>query len=519
MKKSVVLLSALLCAILLLSACAPAAVPAASLLGTSTYEETPTLTSKSSISSLDDHSLFNYDSYYGNHSYGELAFFRSDDDEIRIYNVETANVILTVDYDEYVSASCFTCYENTFVILNTKKQSKNGNTEYSCTLYSAQGNSVATEKGQYGKDSVTTSMDMFQFASKIYRVSDKGEATFVCDTIAVGSLPSFDCKTLSSYYRTGSSSITIYDHSLNKTFYWEVPVDTYNTIINPLAGGKILVQYLLVLPFDAKSYDVTYSGSKFELVTLLIDTVTGKEKKLNLNYLVDYVDPSDVDYGSDYSFPNGVQNIAYLMPIKDKRIVEAETEYMIVDLSSDGKIISTLYSDLEGITSEPYYIANDRLIYSTANGDRFLIDASGNQIGKFNGYNNISNRNEKYFTIGGKIYDYSLKMVYDCEANNSTIYYTLAHGYILQDKNGDYELFTNGSTQSIDGSVSVLSKQLYTVYDKLESKYTLYNDLGREIMNGDRNDYFNFITSSGDYALISVYDYSAGETVFYSIKK
>ena len=533
MKKTAILICALLTAVMLFSSCSLLTkeyTTASMFDATNPPEIASSLTGKSTVSALSGFVPFSapYDYYNSRTSYNELLFFKNSDGDVKIYNVDKNEVILTIDYKEFVSLDCFDCFGVSFAMVVTKERNKDNSYEYTTTLYSSNGDKVASADGQYDSDDKKTGFDLFQFNSKIYRTDRDGKCTEVCDTIVNGNL-SFDAKTVKTdkyYYAIGSSSVTVYDLSLNKLFFWQCPYDTYDCSINPLNGGKFLIQYILLLPDDAAKYDIIYeeddSAKKAELVSIILDSATGKEKKVSLDYAVYYTATADQILEEDPgdNLPDGVETVAYIMPIENKRIVVDQSKFQFVAMDANGKVAGKLYSDLEGNVGMPSVIANNRAVYKNASGDRFLIDFDGRVISKFNGFSSVSYDNmvQSYFVLNDKIYDYNLKEVLDLKSKGYTITNTLLDGYMLKDAEGECYIFADGSEKSIEKANTRLNEFLYTTYDSIECTYTLYNDQGKSIMTGDRNDYFELVGYWSEGSLIRVYDYSSSEYIYYYIK-
>ena len=532
MKKTAILICALLTVVMLFSSCSLLTkeyTTATMFDATNPPENASSLTSKSTVSALSGCEKYSapYGSYYSRSSYNELFFFKNKDGDVKIYNVDENEVILTIDYKEFVSLDCFECFGVSFVMVVTKEKNKDNNYEYTTTLYSSSGDKVASADGQYDSDDKETGFDLFQFNGTIYRTDRDGKCTKVCDTIVNGNL-SFDYKTIKTdkyYYAIGDSSVTVYDHALNKLFNWQCPYETYDCSINALNGGKFLIQYILLLPDDATKYDIIYeeddSAKKAELVSLIVDSATGKEKKINLDYAVYYTATADqiLEEDVDDNLPDGVDTVAYIIPIENKRIVVDLNKYQFVAIDANGKVCGKLYSDLEGNIGMPSVIADNRAVYRNASGDFFLIDFDGRVISKFNGYVNASYSYmvQSYFVLNNKIYDYTLKEVLDLKSKGYTIIGTLLDGYMLENEEGECYIFANGSAQSIE-KAKHLNEFLYTTYDSVERTYTLYNDQGKSIMTGDKNDSFDLVGYWSEGSLIRIYDFSSSEYIYYYIK-
>ena len=509
MKKHILVICLLLSVVLSFSSCKGKGYDFAEVSDAFAYEaEYEILTSKEKVDDLNKLSVYSK-SFYSNSNFNELVLMVDrtadrDEAELSVYNLLDNRIVLTVSLEKFYSHSFFECGGKTFVMITTRTEVKlTDEYIYSTSLYNASGTKLLTKNAEYDKDDVQIACDLLQFGGKIYRVGEDAALTLVCDAALYGNLStlSLDCKTSDYYYAAKSESVSVYDHNLDRVYFWELSYDADLCLINPLAGGKVLVQYINTLPEDAKSYDLIVDGDfldidaegkqKCELVSLLLDVEKDKEKELKLDYIVAKVmntDEIDED-GKVYDLPDKIDNLAAVMYIEDDYLVTAESEIKTVVLNSKGKVASDFIGDVEDVMDIPYGVAPDRFLYSTESGDKILADSTGKSFGKINSFYYNEYRNESYIVISDRIYDWSLNLVYDLDEKGLSVDSNLAHGFILVDEKGEYSLFTDGNTTSISGEIGGSNKQLYTVIDTDNYSYSLYNESIASFTTGDLYDH------------------------------
>lgn len=486
MKKITSLVCLFLCIVLLCTSCAKD-MTFVDFYANKEYEDSyPTLAKFEEVEKLDGYT-------YKNSNYEMIVVETKDGDKVKFYNVEKDYFVLTLEENYLDDYTFFTVSGNTFVI--TVEEDYNVEDTYYTNVYDANGNLMLSKKGysDLGADKVvTTSTDLFQFDKKIYRVDNNGGIFPVVTNPFYGTLPSFSFRTAEYYYIVGSSDVAVYDQSLNCVFNWSIPYSTYlDCNIVALSEENFLVQVLEVLPDTETKYDIlSDDGEKCKLTSTVVDVKTGKEKTVKLDYLVAYVMYSDnqvysndtMDFVSDK-----IENIAYICYIKDHKLLD--NEYELVALK--GKDASVDFAIAPEFDNLPTEYAENRYIYTTDNGERYLIDAAGKTISKFaSGATTNASSNEKYIVMDGKIYNYDLNEIYDCAANKKEVVDVLGHCVILRDsvgENKEYYLYTaNGEvseianyfTSDLVSFYTGTSDQFYTTYDKDSKDFKFYNEYG-----------------------------------------
>lgn len=418
--------------------------------------------------------------------------------QTKFYNAKTASFIISLKEESVVNYKSFSVYGNTFIAIVEKTVTDDGETKtttYKTNVYNSKGEIVAT-MDDYAELSLafTVSGDLFRFDGKIYRVAKDGAVTLVTDSPFFGSIPSFDFRTESFYYDIASDfdSVCVYDKDLVSVFYWELPYEADESSITFLSENRILVQMLDKVPEGEKDYDIydAESDTRYKLTSMIVNTKNGNEKTVKLDYLVEYriysKDIVTTDDTTDF-LPKKVKNLFYVTMIENKKVLTSSEATKLVSL--DGKNASILIDAVSNLDSLPMPIAEDRYLYTADSGESFIMDSTGKIIGKINSsvYNNAQ-KNEKYIVLNGKIYNYNLEMVYDCEANDMTVAFMLGNSIILKKTDDStYYLYSEEGvlTSKIKDFYSAASyssyssyKQLYVAYDDEENEYTFYNEKG-----------------------------------------
>lgn len=511
MKKITSLVCLFLCIVLLCTSCAKD-MTFVDFYADKEYEDSyPTLNSFTEVEKLDG---FSYDS-----SENEFIVVETKDgDKVKFYNIEKDYFVLTLEEDRLSSFDFFTVSGNTFIVTVEEDYDVEGT--YHTNIYDANGSLMLTKKST---DSVSASsviaksQDLFQFDKKIYRVDNEGGIFPVVTNPFYGTIPSFSFRTETYYYSVGSSDISVYDKSLNCVFNWTIPYSTYEECnIEVLSEENFLVQVLEVLPDTETKYDfLGENGEKYKLTSTIVDVATGKEKTVNLNYLIAYLTYSaNRVYANDtYDYiSDKISNIAYVCYIKDHKL---NSHMSAVDLVAlNGKDASIDFVIAPEFDTLPTEFAENRYTYTTDSGETYLIDATGKTISKFaNDAIKNAKFNEKYIVMDGRIYNYDLNEVYDCAANKKEVVDVLGHCIVLRDsvgENKDYHLYTvNGEVFELENYfntelasfITGSSDQFYTTFNADNKEYKFYNEYGT---------YLGKIDNAVSYKIVYEFEDNAG---------
>lgn len=506
MKKLILTVCCLLCVVLLCTACSKGNTVGDFCAAVEYKDNTFVPTTYTRLNALDG---LSYDYSSRNH----VLFLEDYDDyELIVYNAKTQSTVLTLDLEEVEENSTFTAFGETFIFIVTDDSG-----EYKSAIYTDGGQKVIEKDGYLDTDDITSysDVDLFSFDGSIFRVN-KGSATLVTDNPFFGSVPSFDYQTSSYYYEVNSNEVTVYNKKLEVVYYWEAPYGEAN--INILSDDNLLIQEIISLPDAEKKYDVMMDGEKYNIKSYLINVESGKEKSLDLDFVVldllycsSYV-TSDVD---DFTVSD-LDNIACITKIEDKMISNSSSAMELVTINAkNGKIDEELFTDNDNcLYVEP--IAKDRYLMDCKSGDTYLVDGNGEIIGQYNGYSDRSN--DSFLVKDGRLYDYNLKCVYDLKTEDKTVYGMMAHSVIFQDDDGDFYLYTSSKqTQSINGRVTDYKNGFFIAYDSDNGTYRIYDENGTQIGSNLKCSSLSIISSYKDGCVLSAY--VDGEYRYYVLSK
>ncbi len=225
------------------------------------------------------------------------------------------------------------------------------------------------------------------------------------------------------YYSVDETTVVIYDEEFEVIATWSAPsyVDYVGFCV--FESGDVLAQYSVELAEDAMFYDYLEDGVKYDLVSKII-TVKGKERTVDLNYVVSYIFPNyylhDDDLESEENtFTDDFANIAYIWRIKDKKIDYSEFNADVVLMNNNGSVQQSLKMIDGQLAALPMKIAEDLYIVDTLYGSA-LINSKGEIQKKITSDENFDYTAAYGYIIGeSAIYDTSFKLVYDLDANNA----------------------------------------------------------------------------------------------------
>ncbi len=192
--------------------------------------------------------------------------------------------------------------------------------------------------------------------------------------------------------------------------------------LSVLDNGNLFVQYLVELPDDATEYDIYEinetipEGKKFNMVTLLVDVANGKEKELKCNYAVSTVlTGTYLRELNDSQVADGVENMALVVPIEDKKLSTDREDLRFALLGNNGSITTVDIVDNQGYNM-PTKIADNLFMMPTLDGN-VLLDKSGKVIKTLN--NSALENYGAYFVGEYAIYDLELNSVYNFSSNKA----------------------------------------------------------------------------------------------------
>ena len=509
MKKIISLTALILCMAMLLASCSFSGMSFKKFYKDAEYQAPKQFSTSKQIATIDGLTF--------EEASGDLLLFTTNDGKgYRIYNAKTDAIILTFS-TENAYTEFFTVFDTTFVKV-TETKITDTTTTY-VRIYNTKGELVADSKDPTD-ESITTMLDFFKFNGTIYRVNENGSAS-VYSSYYLPNFPAIAEKTENYYYTSGTNEVSVYDNDLNFVFYWEFPSENItNRGIFLLEDGVLLAQGTERLPNDAKKYDYASSGTKYNIVSYILNVEKDKVKEVNLDYKVtstfnmDSIDSYNEDEESS-SIP--VDNYALVKFINDHRLDSRDTPVTIKN-SGDTVEIAPEFDSL------PTMVTENRWIYTKHNGEQYLIDENGDVIGNITG-TTAADRNDKFIRIGQKLYDYDLELVYDAKEHGQRIVSLLQTSVILVDESPDfsgninYYLYKADKTSFKIENYDNHEKLYYITYDEETQAASIYAENGNLILAincDDINSIYEENTTGSEMMILCITD-SEGRMHYYKI--
>ena len=377
------------------------------------------------------------------HSACDLVCFRQKNKRI-VYNLTTNSAVWSEDIvntrETYVSLK--TMYFGLdsvayFIVKSEELKPETLERTGNCTttLYSATGERIA----HVDKDiDLTSYVDLLYFDGTFYRVGEDGSITFAVEYPLTARIPDIHKVHNGIYYETNASFVATYDSELKLFMKHHYPVsdrddDAEITCYSILENGDVFYQCRYEADPNAEEYDYLSDGVKYRLVTRTVDAKTGKVKELNCSYLLQSVHNSIQNSANDVGLDlKKLFVYGEATRIEDRRLLGTCT--VMVDNRGKLNELRTMDGDrVENIR----FVDDNRWLVTTEYG-KCLIDASGTVIGDVTN----ATRNGRFFYVDGKIFDSSLNLLYDCEANGQTIKRQVGDSMLLEDRDGRLLLYT-----------------------------------------------------------------------------
>lgn len=149
-----------------------------------------------------------------------------------------------------------------------------------------------------------------------------------------------------------------------------------------LSDGKALAQVVTKLPDDARSYDyMTLNGAKIEkhkLDSYIIDVVSGKTKKVKLDYVIDNV-IGEAELDGKFPVKYNFENMLVVRKIVNKSLT---TSNVAIGIDNNGKVVYTSQIDgMNGLVG--MQVDNDKFIFMDITGGTHVVDMNGNILKSF----------------------------------------------------------------------------------------------------------------------------------------
>lgn len=414
MKKIILVVAILLCTLLLCTSCGGKEVSPAEFYENEPYEAAYSYTEAKALSAIG--------SEWDYVESGDGVILFEDEDNYYVYDVEAAKVAKTIAIEDNDVELVEIFGVDLILVENTTKV--DDETKVTTTLYNLAGTAVVS--GESDLDYDDDYLDLFIFNETIYRIAEDGTAAEVCKA-AFFSIPEFDAKTADYYLASDGETITVYNSSLAEVSFWEAPHEECEELnIVPLSATRALIQYKVILDENEKKYDLFIDGEKFDLVSIILNLENGKEKSVDLDYVVDYLAISTfvvTPYGEDGMNYYEADNFVYINYIEDGKIL-TDRDLVVIN-AKNGKIKKEIAPECESF----YRVAEDRYILTSKSGNKTLVNGEGDLIANL-GTSSLSG-NGTFAKKGDKIYDYDLNLIYDLDAKEATFIGYCGEGFIV----------------------------------------------------------------------------------------
>ncbi|MBQ7384815.1 MAG: hypothetical protein IJV72_08520 [Clostridia bacterium] len=306
------------------------------------------------------------------------------------------------------------------------------------------------------------------------------------------------------FYMINGNKVTVYDRSFNHHFTYVAPRHGDDSIddvyrYHVLNNGNILLQYTITQDEDTERYDLSFIAEdttyKANLVSQLISIRSGKAKDLKLDYIVSTVMTNGELYDENESeekneFNDKFENIAFICPIEERKLMVSEEDIDIVLMSNNGKAKKSLkmidHQSAEWATK----ISDDKYMVSTLDGGVSIIKSGGKVL---NVMNNPLDLCGSYFVGERVIYTLDLNKAYDLYENDAEVLATMNRAILIK-KNTDvgYDIIKllDGKEETVYSHNDAESKtdfhaetgdNFYTI-ESAEGEYSYYNEKGENIL-------------------------------------
>ena len=336
-----------------------------------------------------------------------------------VLNTKSGNIVKTVTKEGYEAEYSSTVLQNcnySLIVENTYYSSQDSNGSYKTTLYTENGQLIASATSKYGYESVRyISCDHYEFDDKLIYYRD-GVATVKLEA-GFRDIPYFDYATDTHYYELYDDELIVYDSELRVTFYYAPFNDDFeiNGII--LENGNLIIQEFIELPEHETDYDFIADGVKVGYDCYLANIENGDITELDCDFLV-------VDFFNKIYYPeieeegvntDVVVNAAAIYRIANGRVSENE-EFVLI--SNEGKVTARLDNNIPGQYGIAVPIAEDRFLAEDKAGKEYIVNGKGEIISEVT---NASFDSETgLFCMDDKYYNTDLELVFDM---NSIDYY------------------------------------------------------------------------------------------------
>ena len=382
------------------------------------------------------------------------------------------------------------------------------------TLYTASAEQLATVEAAVSVEEIG---DLLYFDGKCYRASKDGSIAYAFDYSTLAKIPDVE-KYNGIYYEVEDEYVVTYNDKLEFLAKYRLPVhiedDGEVTCMVPLENGNIFLQYIYKADPYADEYTFITEGTKYILVTQLVNVKKGTAKEIDCEYV----------FEGAYNLILSAEN-AKKEGIDTKQMPVYGSAYLIEDQRLS--VVCCVTVDNKGKITEIGTVNGDPISYFTlftdnrwivhTDGYRYLVDEDGKVIGDVT----EASRFGRFFYKDGKIYDATLSVIYDYRTNKQTVKRTVGDSLLMADTNGRILLYTGSGDPTVlidkDSEKTYVEGYGRYVVVKDGEKLEIYNELG--VLLGTVNDVNGSVSAvtSTDGAVLLQMTTPAGENVFYRL--
>ena len=414
-----------------------------------------------------------------------------------IYNMESGKTVFTANAAEVtipdgLSVTTYEVYLNETndtswffvkeITTKTKTEDAKVITSAVITLYKADGTSVASDSSSNvlinNVKAPQAMQDLIYFDEAFYRISEEGSIDKLVDYNSFREIPLLVWSNDDYYYGSymGGESLCVFDKELNFVTSYNLPDYAEVNAYAILDDGNLFVQYSVRCNDNAEDY--TYfdeDAVKVLLTSVIIDAKSGKEKEVELDFVVDYItsDKGELEFSED------IKNIAVINYIVDERVDFADAACVVVSLDNNMKIKGEINGYVPGTVCEIEPIANNRWLVDTSEGQSFLLDEEGTVIGEITNSNDL---NEIYIVNNNKVYDMNLELKCDLDEYGAISHKLFGNAVVFDTFDGETKAYVNGEVKTLIGkdeekTIEYLADKAFVIVDeKTPGTAVIYND-------------------------------------------
>ena len=289
-----------------------------------------------------------------------------------------------------------------------------------------------------------------------------------------------------------------------------------------LNNGNVLVYVATSLDPYAPEFTAQNGDAKVDYKYYVINYRTGEMLPVELDYLPIYVTAAyHLSDESELLLAEGMQNVAYIYTLNEDKTI-ATVAIAVVD--NDLNVLYKLelpegFSLANGYT----FMNKEHLVISDMMDAKYVYDVLGNKVAKYP-ENTTTGHTQSFIYTSEKVYDHSMKLVYDAVANDMKVVESHGDSVVLSKANKylgvtEYYVLASGSTTPVliaDGYDKVIydvRNNYCLVYDKTTASYILYNEKAESLVISE-----NRINVRSNDGILIVDTVREGERYFYVVK-